>query len=89
MSMSHIYQPVMLIELLRKGGEASVRDVARSLLVEDISQLEYYDAITKNMVGDVLTKNGITEKVKDGRRVSGFRIPQADELSEQVFHPPG
>jgi len=83
MSMSHIYQPTMLIELLRKGGEATVRDIARSLLGEDVSQLEYYDKITKNMVGDVLTKNGITEKIKDGKRISGFRIPAADELTEQ------
>jgi len=80
MSMSHIYQPAMLIELLRKGGEASVRDIAKALLGEDVSQLEYYDTITKNMVGDVLTKNGIAEKIKEGRRVSGFRIPAAEQL---------
>ena len=72
----------MLIELLRKGGEASVRDIAKALLGEDVSQLEYYDTITKNMVGDVLTKNGIAEKIKEGRRVSGFRIPAAEQLSK-------
>ncbi len=84
--MSHIYQPVMLMELLRKGGEASVTDIAKSLLAHDQSQIEYYEQITKNMVGDVLTaKNGITEKIKDGHRVTGFRIPDFGALSDTEF----
>ena len=29
--MSHIYQPAMLIELLKRGGTASVTDVAKAL----------------------------------------------------------
>ena len=83
MRMSHIYQPVMLMELLRKGGEASVSEIAKALLAQDLSQIEYYEQITKNMVGDVLTaKNGITEKIKDGYRVTGFRLPDFDALSE-------
>jgi ATP adenylyltransferase len=28
MRMSHIYQPVMIKELLKRSGEASVRDIA-------------------------------------------------------------
>ncbi len=65
--MSHIYQPVMLMELLKGGGRSSVADIAKSLLAHDQSQIEYYEEITKNMVGDVLTaKNGITRKLKDG-----------------------
>ena len=81
--MSHIYQPVMLMELLRKGGEASVSEIAKALLAHDQSQIEYYEQITKNMVGSVLTaKNGITEKIKDGYRVTGFRLPDFDALSE-------
>ena len=82
MSMSHIYQPAMLIELLRKGGEASVRDIAKALLGEDVSQLEYYDTVTKGMVGKVLTNHQITEKIYDGRKVTGFRVPAVNELTE-------
>jgi ATP adenylyltransferase len=83
MRMAHIYQPVMLIELLRNGGDASVTEIAKSLLGYDISQVEYYEQITKNMVGKVLTtNNGITEKIKYGKKVTGFRIPNAKELSE-------
>ena len=50
MRMSHVYQPVMLRLLLGRNGRASVQDVARALLNEDRSQLEYYSEITKNMV---------------------------------------
>ncbi len=65
--MSHIYQPVMLIELLESGGSATVNQIARTILQHDPSQVEYYEQITKQMPGRVLTKNrGITEK--DGPR---------------------
>ena len=56
MRMSHVYQPVMLIELLTRDGTASIQDVAKGLLSHDASQIEYYEHITKNMVGKVLTK---------------------------------
>ena len=56
MRMSHIYQPVMLLELLRSRGKASVNQIAQALLSHDVSQIEYYEQITKNMVGKVLTK---------------------------------
>ena len=63
MSMSHVYQPAMLLELLRSGGRASVDQIAKALLLLDSSQVEYYGQITKNMVGRVLSnKRGITER---------------------------
>jgi ATP adenylyltransferase len=51
MRMSHVYQPVMLRELPSRNGRAAVADIARALLNEDRSQIEYYSEITKNMVG--------------------------------------
>jgi ATP adenylyltransferase len=81
MRMSHVYQPVMLMELLEKGGSASTDDIAKALLLRDISQVEYYAAITKNMVGRVLTKNrGITEKQKDSYYIRGFDDLSASEV---------
>ena len=56
MRMSHIYQPVMLMELLNRGGSASRREIAAALLHRDESQLEYYEHVTTNMVGRVLTR---------------------------------
>ena len=79
MRMSHIYQPVMLIELLKNNGLATVNQIARSLLDKDISQIEYYEQITKLMPGKVLTRNrGITEKQGDSYSLNGF-----EELSEE------
>lgn len=81
--MSHIYQPVMLRELLGNGGTSSVTDIAKALLAQDQSQIEYYEQITKRMVGDVLTaKNHITVQIKDGHRVKGYQIPDFESLTE-------
>jgi len=42
MRMSHIYQPVMLMSLLKNGGVASVESLAKDLLINDQSQIGYY-----------------------------------------------
>jgi hypothetical protein len=44
-------QPVMLMTLLREGGGCSTTEIAQSILVHDQSQIEYYEDVTKNMVG--------------------------------------
>ena len=81
--MAHVYQPVMLRDLLRHKGSASVRDVAKALLAEDRSQLEYYEQITKNMVGRVLTNNrGITEKHGQTYRLKNFSNLSKTEVNE-------
>ena len=73
MRMSHIYQPVMLRTLLQNGGQSTVNDIAKAILAEDRSQIEYYEKITKNMPGKVLTLNrGITERDKDTYRLKGY-----------------
>jgi diadenosine tetraphosphate (Ap4A) HIT family hydrolase len=62
MRMSHIYQPVMIKELLARGGAATIRDIAAAFLARDESQLEYYEQITKDMPGKVLSKHGIVTR---------------------------
>ena len=42
MRMSHIYQPLMLMELLSRSSPATAEDIARRILGEDICQIEYY-----------------------------------------------
>jgi diadenosine tetraphosphate (Ap4A) HIT family hydrolase len=82
MRMSHIYQPVMLLELLSSGGQASIRQIAKALLAEDASQIEYYEQIVKNMVGKVLTKSrGITERDTDTYRLKGFGELDAPQVA--------
>jgi diadenosine tetraphosphate (Ap4A) HIT family hydrolase len=80
MRMSHVYQPVMLMTLLAKGGRTSVRDIATSILAHDESQIEYYERVTKDMVGRVLRNRGLVRK--EGRT---FELLGFDRLTpEQV-----
>jgi ATP adenylyltransferase len=81
MRMSHIYQPVMIRELLLRGGEASVEQIAAALLAHDRSQLEYYELRTKNMVGRVLANNGITEVRRNSRAITGYALIGAESVS--------
>jgi len=62
MRMSHIYQPVMLMALLKNGGVCSTTKIAKAILKYDEAQIEYYEQITNNMVGKVLRRHGIVEK---------------------------
>ena len=78
MRMSHIYQPVMLMTLLESEGRASTGEIARSILSHDESQIEYYEDVTKNMVGRVLRRHGIVQKEDGGYSLVGF-----EHLSEQ------
>ena len=81
MRMSHVYQPVMLLELLQNDGTASIEQVAKALLSYDRSQVEYYEIRTKSMVGKVLSQNGVIDLIKDGRRIIGYKLT-IGELTE-------
>jgi diadenosine tetraphosphate (Ap4A) HIT family hydrolase/5-methylcytosine-specific restriction endonuclease McrA len=78
MRMSHVYQPVMLMALLRGGGRRSTAEIARSILVHDESQVEYYEDVTKNMVGRVLRRHGIVEKEGDS-----YSLVAYEDLNEE------
>ena len=84
MRMSHVYQPVMLRVLLENGGRASTEDVAKALLSYDRSQVEYYEIRTKKMVGKVLTENGVIEPIKDGRRITGYKLAASHLTTEET-----
>lgn len=85
MRMSHIYQPVMLRELLLHRGSGSVSKIAKALLNEDRAQIEYYEQITKNMVGRVLTTNRrITERNDQGYRLKNFDHLSKSEVNELI-----
>lgn len=85
MRMAHIYQPLMIRTLLTNGGRATVRKIASSFLVKDISQLEYYEQITKNMPGKVLARHGLVRRDGDSfELIVDFGELQARELDELV-----
>ena len=77
MRMSHIYQPLMLMELLGRSSPAPAQDVARRILGEDVTQIDYYTERVKRMVGKVLTSNGITAYGNGAYSLIG-----GDELSD-------
>lgn len=83
--MSHIYQPVMIRNLIKNKGKANSESIAKDLLTYDVSQVEYYQLITKNMVGKVLTNNrGITHKEGDEYSLLGYESLTAEEQKELI-----
>jgi diadenosine tetraphosphate (Ap4A) HIT family hydrolase/5-methylcytosine-specific restriction endonuclease McrA len=84
MRMSHVYQPVMLIQLLKNGGVASTEEIARALLAQDQSQIEYYQAITRDMVGAVLRRRGLVSKEGKVYRLIGWEKLRGDETQELI-----
>jgi diadenosine tetraphosphate (Ap4A) HIT family hydrolase len=63
MTMSHVYQPVLIRSLVDAGGKATLRQLA-----QDESQLLYYEDRIKKMPFPVLRKHGVVER--DGDLVS-------------------
>ena len=86
MKMSQIYQPLMLIELLKEmDGKASVKDIAQAILNKDPTQIEYFSQVVKNMVGRVLTKNHeIATKDKDVYSLIGTEYLSNKEAEELI-----
>jgi len=62
MRMSHVYQPVMIRTLLQSAGRASIETIAKALLSEDRSQIDYYETIVKRMVGRVLSDHHVVHR---------------------------
>jgi hypothetical protein len=65
MRMSHVYQPLVVRALVRAGGSATLRQLATALLVEDESQLLYYENRIKKMPLLVLRRHDIVASDRD------------------------
>jgi diadenosine tetraphosphate (Ap4A) HIT family hydrolase/5-methylcytosine-specific restriction endonuclease McrA len=84
MRMSHVYQPVMLMELLCSGGAASTSKIAKAILGRDDSQIEYYEKITRDMVGRVLRNRGVVSKQGKEFVLNGFESLSPDEVKQLI-----
>jgi diadenosine tetraphosphate (Ap4A) HIT family hydrolase len=82
MRMSHIYQPVMIKALLARKGQCSTREIAREILGRDDSQIEYYERITKEMPGRVLSKHGIVTRNGKEYALQGFAALEPEQVRE-------
>lgn len=75
----------MIRKLIKNKGRADSETIAKDLLTYDVSQVEYYQHITKNMVGKVLTNNrGITHKDGDVYNLLGFESLTQEEQKELI-----
>lgn len=82
MSMSHIYQPVVIRSLIENGGEVSIRTIAKEFLAYDEAQVSYYIQIAKRWPKITLKKHNIIDTGKRGY----FRLNlNIDDLSESEF----
>ena len=81
MSMSHVYQPLLVRALVDAGGAATLRQLAQVFLSQDESQLLYYEKRIKGMPLKVLTKHGVV--ASDGQLVS---LSTGDLTIEQKAH---
>ena len=63
--MSHVYQPMVIRELVNAGGRATIRQLALSLLTQDESQIKYYEERVKKMPVAVLKKHGVVSVEED------------------------
>ena len=68
MTMSHIYQPLLIRSLVDAGGAATLRQLAACFLSQDESQLAYYEKRIKEMPVRVLAKHGVVRR--EGELVS-------------------
>ena len=57
MKMSHIYQPLMIMELIRGNGKSNGKKIAKAFLNYDQTQIDYYRHITKLMPFKYLSKH--------------------------------
>ena len=66
MSMTHIYQPVVIRTLLEKDGVSSIREIATEFLSYDEAQVEYYIKIAKKYPKETLLKHGVIDTSERG-----------------------
>lgn len=59
MRMSHLYQPLLIRALARTGGSATLRQLGAALLLEDESQLRYYEDRIRKMPLPVLRRHDV------------------------------
>jgi diadenosine tetraphosphate (Ap4A) HIT family hydrolase/5-methylcytosine-specific restriction endonuclease McrA len=72
----------MLLTLLEKGGTATQEDIAKAILANDLSQIEYYETITNQMVGRVLRNHGVVTKEVHTYSLAGFERLSSEEIQK-------
>jgi len=85
MSMTDVYQPVVVKELLLHGGQRTKTELAAALAAHDIAVQEYYERIVMRWPKITLTKHEIIDYE---RKTSVFRLlpyPEEPELRNEAI----
>ena len=82
MVMSHVYQPVIIRALVQAAGKSTIRQLAQTLLLEDESQLLFYEKRLKEMPLKVLKKHGIISVTGDlvALNIDSLSLEQKSEI---------
>ena len=76
--MSHIYQPLMLMEMMKGNGKTSGKKIAQVFLSYDGTQIDYYKEIVKLMPFKYLSKHlKEIKRHKDKYFYDGFDLSDA------------
>ena len=83
--MGHVYKPVMLLEVLRRGGSASRAEIAGAFLERDSQQVEFYRRkVVHPNSGRHLVRDGLLERDGQNYRLAGplagLTVWQRDEV---------
>jgi len=79
--MSHIYQPLMLIELIKGNGNTNGQKIAKSFLKYDETQIDYYKHITKLMPFKFLSSH--LKEIKRNKENYSFEDFDLDEREKK------
>ncbi|MDA1029220.1 MAG: HNH endonuclease [Bacteroidetes bacterium] len=84
MSMSEVYQPVIIKHLIKKGGRCSKEDLAARLADNDRSVQEYYQRILMRWPKETLTKHHIVSYDKSTKEFRLLLDSKGDNLETLV-----
>ena len=84
MRMSHIYQPLMLKEIIKSGGKATRRQIASEILNYDESQIKYFSDVVRDLPARVLSKHKIINKKGDNYWIDGFELLTENEINQLI-----
>ena len=84
MRMSHIYQPLMLKEIIKSGGKATRRQIASEILNYDESQIKYFSDVVRDLPARVLFKHKIINKKRDDYWIDDFELLTENEINQLI-----
>lgn len=85
MSMTDVYQPAIIKELLLNGGRRSKTDLARMLGQYDVSVRDYYEKVVMRWPKQTLEKHGILEYDRRSREFRLCHVPHDQQAQRNAI----